>query len=79
VSLAVPTSIRLSSEVEGRLNRLAMKTGRTKAFYLRRLIEENLDVLEDAYLGQAAWEAFQASGARAIPLDSLKRDLGLED
>jgi RHH-type rel operon transcriptional repressor/antitoxin RelB len=56
-----------------------MKTGRTKAFYLRRLIEENLDVLEDAYLGQAAWEAFQASGARAIPLDSLKRDLGLED
>jgi RHH-type transcriptional regulator, rel operon repressor / antitoxin RelB len=75
----VPTSIRLSSEVEDRLNRLAMKTGRTKAFYLRRLIEENLEDLEDAYLGQAAWEAFQASGARAIPLDSLKLDLGLED
>ena len=75
----MPTSIRLSSEVEDRLNRLAMKTGRTKAFYLRRLIEENLEDLEDAYLGQAAWEAFQASGDRAIPLDSLKLDLGLED
>ena len=75
----MPTSIRLSSEAEDRLNRLAMKTGRTKAFYLRRLIEDNLDDLEDAYLGQAAWEAFQASGAPAIPLVSLKRDLGLED
>ena len=75
----MPTSIRLSSEVEDRLNRLAMKTGRTKAFYLRRLIEENLEDLEDDYLGQAAWEAFQASGARAITLDSLKLDLGLED
>ena len=75
----MPTSIRLSSEVEDRLNRLAMKTGRTKAFYLRRLIEDNLDDLEDAYLGQVAWEAFQANGAPAIPLDSLKRDLGLED
>jgi len=75
----VPTSIRLSSEAEDRLNRLAMKTGRTKAFYLRRLIEDNLDDLEDAYLGQVAWEAFKASSAPAIPLDSLKRDLGLED
>ena len=56
-----------------------MKTGRTKAFYLRRLIEDNLDDLEDAYLGQVAWEAFQASGAPAIPLDTLKRDLGMED
>ena len=75
----MPTSIRLSSEVEDRLNRLAMKTGRTKAFYLRRLIEDNLDDLEDAYLGQVAWEAFQASGAPTISLDSLKRDLELED
>lgn len=77
--LMMPTTIRLSTEVEARLSRLASRTGRTKAFYLRRLIEEHLDDLEDAFLGEAAWESFQASGEASIPLGMLKQNLGLED
>jgi RHH-type rel operon transcriptional repressor/antitoxin RelB len=75
----MPTTIRLDPGIEARLDRLASRTGRTKAFYLRRLIEEHLDDLEDAYLGEAAWEAFQASGEAAIPYQTLKRDLDLAD
>jgi RHH-type rel operon transcriptional repressor/antitoxin RelB len=75
----MPTTIRLSSDLEARLNRLASQTGRTKAFYLRRLIEEHLDDLEDAFLGEASWEAFQASGQATIPLKAVKQDLGLAD
>ncbi|WP_269144306.1 type II toxin-antitoxin system RelB family antitoxin [Methylicorpusculum oleiharenae] len=37
------TSIRLSPEVEKRLDYLAGQTGRTKAFYLREIIEKGLD------------------------------------
>lgn len=48
-------NIRLSTEVEARLSCLASRTGRIKAFYLRSLIEEHLDDLKDASLGEAAW------------------------
>lgn len=36
------TSIRLDDETEKRLERLSTETGRTKAFYLRELIERGL-------------------------------------
>jgi RHH-type rel operon transcriptional repressor/antitoxin RelB len=75
----MPSTIRLNPDIEARLDRLASRTGRTKAFYLRRLIEEHLDDLEDAYLGEAAWEAFQSSGEAAIPYETLKQHLELAD
>jgi predicted transcriptional regulator len=37
------TSIRLAPEIERRLDALAARTGRTKAFYLREIIEQGLD------------------------------------
>jgi len=73
----MPTSVRLAPEFESRLERLAEVTGRTKVFYLRELIEQGLDDLEDAYLGQAALEAHRRSGEPTIPLADLIEDLGL--
>jgi RHH-type rel operon transcriptional repressor/antitoxin RelB len=73
----MPTSVRLPPEVESRLERLAEATGRTKAFYLRELIEQGLEDLEDAYLGAAALEAHRRSGEPTIPLVDLIEDLGL--
>jgi RHH-type rel operon transcriptional repressor/antitoxin RelB len=52
----VPTSIRLSPETEQRLSVLAAKTGRSKAFYLRELIEQGLEDIEDYYLAVEAME-----------------------
>jgi RHH-type transcriptional regulator, rel operon repressor / antitoxin RelB len=75
----VATSIRLDPAVEARLDRLARETKRPKAFYLRELIEQGLEDMEDAYLGAAALEAHRRSGEAAIPLEDVLRDLGLED
>ena len=44
------TSIRLSPDLSNRLDRLAAKTGRTKAFYLRQIIESGISEMEDYYL-----------------------------
>ena len=44
------TSIRLAPETEKRLDFLASQTGRTKAFYLREMIERGLEDTEDHYL-----------------------------
>ena len=49
-------SVRLTPEIEQRLDRLASKTGRSKAFYLRELIERDLDDMEDYYLAAAVLE-----------------------
>ncbi|HQL48255.1 MAG: hypothetical protein BWY56_01124 [Acidobacteria bacterium ADurb.Bin340] len=43
-------AIRLSEDIERRLEALAAATGRTKTFYAREAIVEYLDDLEDAYL-----------------------------
>ncbi len=37
-------------------NTLAKRTGCTKSFYARELIEGNLEDLEDRYLAEAAWK-----------------------
>lgn len=74
----MPTSVRLDPGVEARLDRLAETTGRSKAYYLRELIEQGLEDLEDAYLGAAALEAHRRSGDAAIPLAALMEELGLE-
>jgi RHH-type rel operon transcriptional repressor/antitoxin RelB len=43
------TSIRLSPEISKRLDWLAEKTGRTKASYLRMIIESGVSDMEDYY------------------------------
>ncbi|MGM9438703.1 type II toxin-antitoxin system RelB family antitoxin, partial [Klebsiella quasipneumoniae] len=43
-------AIRLSAEIESRLDLLAKKTGRTKTFYAREAILAHLEDLEDYYL-----------------------------
>ncbi|MGA2277669.1 MAG: CopG family transcriptional regulator, partial [Terracidiphilus sp.] len=44
------TSIRLAPELSQRLDQLALKTGRTKAFYLREIIEGGISEMEEYYL-----------------------------
>ena len=40
-------AIRLPEEIEKRLDALAKETGRTKSFYVREAILEQLDDIED--------------------------------
>ena len=49
-------SIRLKPALDRRLSRLARQTGRTKTFYATKLIEENIEDLEDRYLAEARLE-----------------------
>ena len=70
-------AIRLDALTEGRLERLAALTGRTKTFYARAAIAAHLDDLEDYYLAQERLREFRPDDA--IALEELKADLGLDD
>jgi RHH-type transcriptional regulator, rel operon repressor / antitoxin RelB len=70
-------AIRLNDELERRLAELARRTGRTKTFYAREAIETHLDDLEDFFLAEERVQHFRPGDA--IPLETLKAELGLED
>ncbi len=75
----MPTSIRLSPEAEKRLDFLAAQTGRTKAFYLRQIIEHGLDDLEDYYLAADVLERVRKGEEKTHSSAQVRRDLGLDD
>jgi len=70
-------AVRLSDDTERRLEALAERTGRTKTFYARAAIEAHLDDLEDFYLAEERLRDFRDGDA--IPLSTLKAELGLGD
>ena len=68
-------AIRLSKEMETRMNRLARRTGRTKTFYARQALEEHIGDLEDLYLAEARLSDIDAG--RVVPLswDEVRKRL----
>lgn len=73
------TSIRLAPEIEKRLDHLASSTGRTKAYYLREIIERGIEDAEDYYLAAKIAEDIRAGRETTSPLDDVERRLGLAD
>ncbi len=73
------TSIRLAPETERRLDFLASRTGRTKAFYLREIIERGLDDMEDYYLAAEVLERVRQGREKVHSAGDVRRELGLDD
>lgn len=75
----MPTSIRLPEEVEKRLNFLASQTGRTKAYYLREIIERGIDDMEDYYLAADVLERVRKGKEKIHSTSDVRKSLGLDD
>lgn len=71
----VPTSIRLAPEIEERLDFLAAKTGRSKAYYLRELIERGLEDVEDYYLAAEVLERIRRGEEDVVKSEDFWRGL----
>jgi RHH-type rel operon transcriptional repressor/antitoxin RelB len=68
-------AIRLSPDIEKRLEELSKRTGRTKTYYAREAIVEYLDDLEDYYL---AMDRLNNPGKRWT-MEEIEEELGLAD
>ena len=73
------TSIRLDPETEQRLDFLALQTGRTKAFYLRELIERGLEDMEDYYLAADVLERLRQGKEQVYSASEVRNALDLDD
>jgi RHH-type rel operon transcriptional repressor/antitoxin RelB len=67
-------TVRLSSKLETRLNRLARRTGRPKSYYAKKALEAFLDEQEDYLIALSRLE----NKLPAIPLEEVVKRLGLE-
>lgn len=73
------TSVRLTQETEQRLDFLASNTGRTKAYYLREIIEQGIEDMEDYYLAANVLERVRKGQEQVHSAADVRRDLGLDD
>ena len=72
------TSVRLAHETEQRLDFLAANTGRTKAYYLREIIEQGIEDMEDYYLAADVLERIRKGQEQVHSAADVRRDLGLD-
>ncbi|MDE0555851.1 MAG: CopG family transcriptional regulator [Candidatus Poribacteria bacterium] len=73
------TSVRLALETERRLDYLASQTGRSKAYYLRELIEQGIGEMEDYYLAADVLERVRKEQEPIYPSADVRQELDLED
>ena len=73
------TSVRLDEEISNRLHKLSERTGRSKAFYLRQLIEDGLDKLEYEYGILQDIEDYRKGKSKTYTLEEMEKLYGLAD
>lgn len=71
-------SIRLPHEIENRLEKLSLQTGRSKSFYVKEAILEHLDDIEDVYLAEKRLEDIRAGRTQTIPLQKIMKKYGMD-
>ena len=73
------TSIQLTPDTERRLDLLVSQTGRSKAFYLREMIDRGLEDLEDYYLAAEVLERVRTGAEKVYSAAEARKILALDD
>ena len=73
------TSIRPAPEAKRRFNLLATRTGRSKAFYLRELMERGPEDMEDYYLAGGVLERVREGTEKVYSTSEVRGVLGLDN
>ena len=68
-------AIRISEDIENRLQHLAQKTGRTKTYYAKEAILRFLEDMEDEYLALSRLE----TPTKRWTMDELEKGVDLEN
>lgn len=72
-------NFRADDELDARLTRLAKLTGRTKTFYVREALEQQMDDLEDIFVADQVMGRLQSGQEKTVSIDDIEHDLGLGD
>ena len=70
-------SIRLDEELLKRLEKMSKLTGRSKTFYVREAIINQIEDLEDTYMAEKALKRIQSGKAKVYSWEEVKKRNGL--
>lgn len=71
-------TIKLTYEMEYRLTQLAKATGRSKAFYLKEIVNRSLDEIEDYYLAANSQAMIASQHEQIFDADQVRAELNLD-
>jgi len=74
----MPVSLQFAPEIEQRLDHLIAATGRAKSYYLRELIQNGLDDLEDFYLSDLTMDRVRKGTEKVLNSTQVRKSLGLD-
>jgi RHH-type transcriptional regulator, rel operon repressor / antitoxin RelB len=66
-------SVRISKDMEERLNRLSAKTQRSKGFYVKKALDRLLEEEEDYVDALMSYEDYLRSGKKGKSLEEMKK------
>jgi RHH-type transcriptional regulator, rel operon repressor / antitoxin RelB len=72
-------AIRLPPKIEARLEMLAKETGHTKDIYVRDMILQHLEDIEDLRDAEKAMADIRSGKSKTVPLEDVMKRYGLED
>jgi len=71
-------SIQLDPKTEQRLDHLVATTGKAKSDFLREIIQNGIDDLEDVYLANATVERVRNGSEKVLCSSQVRKALGLD-
>lgn len=71
-------TVRLSNELQQRLEHLCTQTGRAKSFYVKAALEAYLEDLEDVLLANAVLERVRSGKEKTYSLERVANELNLD-
>ena len=71
------TTVKLSPEIMERLETLSKLTCRPKSFYIQLALEEKLEDIELAYIGESRLEELRLGKADVVAWEDVKKENGL--
>jgi RHH-type rel operon transcriptional repressor/antitoxin RelB len=74
----MPVSLQFAPEIEQRLDHLIAATGRAKSYYLRELIQNGLDDLEDFYLSDLTMDRVRKGTEKVLHSNPVRKALSLD-
>jgi RHH-type rel operon transcriptional repressor/antitoxin RelB len=72
-------AVRLDSEMEQELERLAKETGRSKSFYVKEALAQYLADVKDYYDAQDTLNNIKIGKEKTLSSKQVKQELGLDD
>ncbi|WP_276930881.1 type II toxin-antitoxin system RelB family antitoxin [Faecalibaculum rodentium] len=74
-----PTSIRLDPDLKKRYDSLAARTGRSRAFYINKALQDSIEEFEYVYNLEQQVLDYRAGKLKTYDLDEVRELLGLEN